>query len=332
MQHLLKVLTVTALVAIAGGVAHGFTPYYGALYQSNNMLSSGPCDTTNPYATTNGALWIDTGSGPVLNAQDINMELWCGPTSGTYAGQLAPMEFLPWYNGSANAGNSSGPEYAVSLLSDGTATGDEQNVGPGYFCCQGGSFLYNGTEEYYNELVCQLTAGVSNYSPFNYQAQFWTGDSPSYDSYAAAYVASAQGAAGVYIGQTPVYENDSVNDTKATQIPPIPGDLDEMPAVIMARGLMGDANMDGKVDINDLTVVLAHYGQNGMTWITGDFTGDGHVDINDLTIVLAHYNQTLGASAPAGMAAVPEPGVLALLGAASIGLAGADVARKQGRG
>ena len=52
----------------------------------------------------------------------------------------------------------------------------------------------------------------------------------------------------------------------------------------------GDANVDGKVDINDLTIVLANYNQTGMTWAQGEFTGDGTVDINDLTIVLANYN------------------------------------------
>ena len=51
--------------------------------------------------------------------------------------------------------------------------------------------------------------------------------------------------------------------------------------------LPGDANGDGKVDINDLTIVLARYGQTGMTWTQGDFNNDGKVDINDLTIVLA---------------------------------------------
>ena len=55
----------------------------------------------------------------------------------------------------------------------------------------------------------------------------------------------------------------------------------------MTPALPGDANLDGKVDINDLTMVLAHYGQSGMTWAQGEFTGDGTVDINDLTIVLA---------------------------------------------
>jgi hypothetical protein len=82
--------------------------------------------------------------------------------------------------------------------------------------------------------------------------------------------------------------------------------------------LDGDANLDGKVDINDLTVVLAHYNQTGMTWTQGEFTGSGTVDINDLTIVLADYGQSAGAAA--GVGAVPEPGTLALLAAGLVGL------------
>ena len=58
--------------------------------------------------------------------------------------------------------------------------------------------------------------------------------------------------------------------------------------------LPGDANLDGTVDINDLTTVLANYNQTGMTWADGDFIGNGTVDINDLAIVLANYNATLG--------------------------------------
>ena len=71
--------------------------------------------------------------------------------------------------------------------------------------------------------------------------------------------------------------------------------------------LPGDANEDGKVDVNDLTKVLTSYNQTvGMDWTTGDFNNDSKVDINDLTIVLSHYNQTAGAS---GLSAVPEPSV-----------------------
>jgi hypothetical protein len=76
--------------------------------------------------------------------------------------------------------------------------------------------------------------------------------------------------------------------------------------------LPGDANLDGQVDVNDLTIVLANYNQTGMTWTQGEFTGDGTVDINDLTIVLAHYGQGLGS--PVGSAAaVPEPSALLLI-------------------
>jgi hypothetical protein len=56
-----------------------------------------------------------------------------------------------------------------------------------------------------------------------------------------------------------------------------------------------------------------------MTWAQGEFTGDGTVDINDLTIVLTNYGKTAGVSA-GGLAAVPEPTSLVLLGVGAIGL------------
>ena len=59
----------------------------------------------------------------------------------------------------------------------------------------------------------------------------------------------------------------------------------------------------------------------------GEFTGDGTVDINDLTIVLAHYGQSVGASA-AGVAAVPEPASWAML-AAALSAAAWAVARRR---
>jgi hypothetical protein len=89
----------------------------------------------------------------------------------------------------------------------------------------------------------------------------------------------------------------------------------------------GDANVDGKVDINDLTRVLTNYNQNvGVVWGSGDFNRDGKVDINDLTIVLTNYNQSLGASS-VGLSPVPEPGTLLLL-AAGLGSLVACASRK----
>jgi hypothetical protein len=76
----------------------------------------------------------------------------------------------------------------------------------------------------------------------------------------------------------------------------------------------GDANGDGRVDINDLTIVLSNFGQTGMTWSQGNFTGDPTVDINDLTILLSNYGY--GVTAAAGVKGVPEPAALVLLLAA----------------
>jgi hypothetical protein len=82
--------------------------------------------------------------------------------------------------------------------------------------------------------------------------------------------------------------------------------------------LPGDANLDGQVDINDLTIVLTNYGQSGMTWSQGDFNTDTKVDINDLTIVLTDYGKTAGS----GIKAVPEPSSVILLGVGAIALLG----------
>jgi hypothetical protein len=92
-------------------------------------------------------------------------------------------------------------------------------------------------------------------------------------------------------------------------------------AIVGTPLLDGDANRDGRVDINDLTVVLTNYDQSvGMSWSTGDFIGDGTVDINDLTIVLTNYNTTVASGSAVGFGAVPEPGTLLLLAASLAGL------------
>ena len=93
-------------------------------------------------------------------------------------------------------------------------------------------------------------------------------------------------------------------------------------AVVGTPKLAADINVDGRVDINDLTIVLANYGQAGKTWTQGSIDGDptGTVDINDLTIVLANYGATISASAGPGISAVPEPCAFLLLAAGLLGL------------
>ena len=80
----------------------------------------------------------------------------------------------------------------------------------------------------------------------------------------------------------------------------------DIPSIVLRSTIPGDANLDGKVDVNDLTIVLTNFDQTGMTWSQGDFNSDDKVDVNDLTILLSHFGQSI--STAAGVSAVPEPG------------------------
>ena len=57
--------------------------------------------------------------------------------------------------------------------------------------------------------------------------------------------------------------------------------------------ILGDANLDGSVDISDLDIVLSNFASGKPpSWDTGDFTYAGQTDITDLNIVLGHYAQS----------------------------------------
>ena len=92
--------------------------------------------------------------------------------------------------------------------------------------------------------------------------------------------------------------------------------------------LLGDLNMDGKVNLLDATKFLQNlYGTN-KTWTQGDFNYDGKVNLQDATPLLQNLYKTTATGFPAdtgvvpigvtgssgGSAPVPEPTSLALLG------------------
>ena len=99
--------------------------------------------------------------------------------------------------------------------------------------------------------------------------QFWTDPTlestgkSAYSSYAQALAASETGAAGVYVAEAAQFKVDFGFDSVLLYANKMGM---YMPAVVLqCAGFPGDANGDGTVDVNDLTIVLSHFGQGGMT-------------------------------------------------------------------
>ena len=109
-------------------------------------------------------------------------------------------------------------------------------------------------------------------------------------------------------------------------------------AVLVRPTLVGDINLDGKVNFFDITQLLGYKYNTGQpaSYTDGDINYDGKVNFLDLSLLLsANYNtgQTFSAMAAAAAATnaditVPEPAGLAVLGIGAVGL----MARRRRRG
>jgi hypothetical protein len=107
------------------------------------------------------------------------------------------------------------------------------------------------------------------------------------------------------LGSYTMFHNQPVDDT----------------SILIAHTRTGDANLDGVVNDNDVTIVGATYspGTPQASWALGDFDYNGFVDDDDVTLLGVFYDPgappiTAPMSAAAGaVVAVPEPSSIALM-------------------
>ncbi len=84
--------------------------------------------------------------------------------------------------------------------------------------------------------------------------------------------------------------------------------------------LLGDANLDGAVNAQDLNELGQRWQNTDNAWSHGDFTADGNVNASDLNELGQNWQKVVPPAAAA--AAVPEPSALSLLVIAALGLVG----------
>ncbi len=63
-------------------------------------------------------------------------------------------------------------------------------------------------------------------------------------------------------------------------------------SILIAQELLGDTNIDGKVDLSDLSAVLNNFGSTTAAWTSGNFDGATTIDLTDLSDVLNNFGAT----------------------------------------
>src|SRR6202012_3097129 len=105
------------------------------------------------------------------------------------------------------------------------------------------------------------------------------------------------------------------NAVLATPFTAFGGQTVDANSILVSQELLGDSNIDGHVDLTDLSTVLNNFGTTTPAWTSGNFDGAATVDLTDLSAVLNNFGLTnpnatdvsAGATAAIG---TPEPASL----------------------
>ena len=139
-----------------------------------------------------------------------------------------------------------------------------------------------------------------------------TGGAPALDQLTTLGVADASDVLGLSGSETATWNGQSVDAT----------------SVLVMYTYAGDANLDGKINVDDYGRIDAGVASSGIVfgYSAGDFNYDGRINVDDYGIIDANVSRQGATIPPAGaaldgVAAVPEPTGVIALGVSAIALA-----------
>ncbi len=92
------------------------------------------------------------------------------------------------------------------------------------------------------------------------------------------------------------------------------GESADANSLLLSPELLGDANIDGHVDLTDLSTILNNFGASTPNWTSGNFDHATTIDLTDLSDVLNNFGATNPTPTSSSLATpTPEPAPLALL-------------------
>jgi fibronectin-binding autotransporter adhesin len=326
-------LTVANGITVSGGTA-GQTitaPVQLTATQTWAVNSSSPL-TVSGAISGSGAALVKSGSGQLVLS---GVNTYSGGTSVTAGSlQVAAASALPTGMSVSVAGSGS-----AIVLSNSMTTA----VKVGALNLDGGSSTPQakidlGTGELIVDMSQTPLATIRNQILAGAASGAWTGNGITSSA------AAADARAGGGKGNTALGYAD--NADPGMGLTTFGGQPVNANSVLIRYTLLGDANLDGTVNLADFLALRRSFGTtSSANWDQGDFDYDGKVDLNDFLILRAHFGQSLPGSImplasqvssltssvppPASPLVVPEPSTGTLLMVAFVLVFGGFLSRMQ---
>jgi autotransporter-associated beta strand protein len=304
----------------AGGTGYGYIGFTGSTGGLNDTQSISSFQfnnngTTLPNSPTTNTLAI-TNQIVVLPAASSTIQLGGNATTNFSSGTVGPISI------------GSGGTLAISGATAGGTHGLLATPSVTFSNASSGQLdIANNALDITSQSLATVSAAVAS----AYKAGTWTG--PGITSSLAASNSSHLTAVGVMINDTTANTSGSLSGTAIYSA--FDGGTPNDGDILVKYTYYGDANLDGKVDGSDYSLIDNGALMHLTGWYNGDFNYDGVINGSDYTLIDNAYN-TQGASLAAeiggsvasvtaqvaGGSSVPEPTTLGLLAIGAAGLLG----------